>query len=100
MCSTMRRQKRAHCFTFFSTKHICDAPTHSFHQNLFLVKLVTVAQRSSSHDSREPQRQPKKYRRTAVHSQGERVLDVDTMSSDGCPVHMLSEGEYNIHSSN
>ena len=26
--------------------------------------------------------------------------DVDAMSSDGCPVHMLSEGEYNIHSSN
>ena len=55
---------------------------------------------SSSHDSPEPQPQPKKYRCTAVHSQGERVLDVDAMSSDGCPVHMLSEGEYNIHSSN
>ena len=33
----------------------------------------------------------------AVHSQGEQVLDVDAMSSDGCAVHMLSEGEYNIH---
>ena len=32
-----------------------------------------------------------------VHSQGERVLDVDAMSSDGCAVHMLSEGEYSIH---
>ena len=55
---------------------------------------------SSSHDSLEPQLQPEKYRRTAVHSQRERVLHVDAMSSDGCPVHMLSEGEYNIHSSN
>ena len=31
---------------------------------------------------------------------GERVLDVDGMSSDGCPMHVLREGEYNIHSSN
>ena len=43
---------------------------------------------SSSHDSLEPQPQPN------------RVLDVDAMSSDGCPVHMLSEGEYSIHSPN
>ena len=50
---------------------------------------------SSSHDSPKPQLRPKKYRRTAVHT-----LDVDAMSSDGCPVHMLSEGEYIIHSSN
>ena len=28
------------------------------------------------------------------------MLDVRAMSSDGCLVHMLSEGEYNIHSSN
>ena len=55
---------------------------------------------SSSHDSPEPQPQPKKHGRTAVHSLGERVLDVDAMSSDGCPVHMLSAGEYSIHSSN
>ena len=55
---------------------------------------------SSSHDSPEPQPQPKKYRRTVVHSQGERVLDVHAMPSDGCPVHMLSEGECSIHSSN
>ena len=55
---------------------------------------------SSSHDSPKPQLQPKKYRRMAVHSQGERVLDVDAMSSDGCPVHMLSEGEHKIHNSN
>ena len=48
---------------------------------------------SSSHDSPEPRAQPKNYRRAAVHSQGERVLDVDAMSSDGYPVHMLSEGE-------
>ena len=54
---------------------------------------------SSSHDSPEPQPQPKKYRCTAVHSQGERVLDVDAMSSDGCPMQMLGEGEYSIHSS-
>ena len=53
---------------------------------------------SSPHDSPEPQ--PKKYRRTAVHSQTGRVLEVDGVLSDGCPVHMLSEGEYNIHSSN
>ena len=55
---------------------------------------------SSSRDGPEPQPQPKKYQRMAVHSHGERVLDVDAMSSDGCPVHMLSEGEYSIHSSN
>ena len=30
---------------------------------------------SSSHDSPEPQPQPKKYRRMAVHSQGERELE-------------------------
>ena len=35
---------------------------------------------SSSHDSLEPQPQPKKYRRTAVHSHGEQVLDVGAMS--------------------
>ena len=55
---------------------------------------------SSSHDSPEPQLQPKKYRCTAVHSQGEQVLAVDAMSSDGCPVHKLTEGEYSIQSSN
>ena len=53
---------------------------------------------SSSHDNPESQPQPKKYRRTAVHSQGERVLDVDAMSSDGCRLHIVSEGEYIIHS--
>ena len=46
---------------------------------------------SSSSDNPEPQPQPKKYRRV--------VVDVDAMSSDGCPVQMLSEGEYSIHSS-
>ena len=45
---------------------------------------------SSSSDNPEPQPQPKKYRRV--------VVDVDAMSSDGCPVQMLSEGEYSIHS--
>ena len=55
---------------------------------------------SSFHNSPEPQPQPKKYRCTGVRSQGELVLDVDAMSSDGYPVHMLSEGEYSIHSSN
>ena len=55
---------------------------------------------SSSHDSPQAQPQPNKYRRTVVHSQRERVLDVDAMSSDGCPVHMLCEGEYSIHRSN
>jgi hypothetical protein len=46
---------------------------------------------SSSSDNPEPQPQPKKYRRV--------VVDVDAMSSDGCPVQMLSEGEYSIHNS-
>ena len=46
---------------------------------------------SSSSDNPEPQPQAKKYRRV--------VVDVDAMSSDGCPVQMLSEGEYSIHSS-
>ena len=46
---------------------------------------------SSSSDNPEPQPQPKKYRRV--------VVDVDAMSSDGCPVQMLSEGECIIHSS-
>ena len=64
------------------------------------VSAAGLVSSSSSHDSPEPQPQPKKCRRTVVHSEGERVLDVDAMSSDGCPVHMLSEGEYNIHSSN
>ena len=27
------------------------------------------------------------------------VVDVDAMSSDDCPVQMLGEGEYSIHSS-
>ena len=31
---------------FFSTKHFCNVPTCSFQQNLFLVGLVTVSQRS------------------------------------------------------
>ena len=54
---------------------------------------------SSSGDNPEPQPQPKKYRRVVVHSLGGEVVDVDAMSSDGCPVQMLSEGEYIIHSS-
>ena len=44
MSSTIRPQKRAQCGRFFLTKHICDAPTCSFHQNLFLVELVIVPQ--------------------------------------------------------
>ena len=40
----------------------------------------------------------KKPRREAVHSQKE-VVDVDAMSSDACPVRMLSEGEYGVHAS-
>ena len=54
---------------------------------------------SSSSDNPVPQPQPKKYRRVVVHSPGGGVVDVDAMSSDGCRVQMLSEGEYNIHSS-
>ena len=44
------------------------------------VSAVGLDSSSSSHDSPEPQPQTKKYRRTAVHSQGERVLDVDATS--------------------
>ena len=40
------KQKRAHYFTFFSTKHFCNAPTISFHETVILVDLVTVAQRA------------------------------------------------------
>ena len=54
---------------------------------------------SSSSDNPEPQPQPKKYPRVVVHSPGGGVVDVDAMSSDGCPVQMFSEGEYSIHSS-
>ena len=53
---------------------------------------------SSSSDNPELQPQPKKYCRVVVHSPGGGVVDVDAMSSDGCPVQMLSEEGYNIHS--
>ena len=46
VCSTILPEKRVHWFKFFGTKHICNAPTCSLHRNLFLVQLVTVAQRS------------------------------------------------------
>ena len=39
-------QKKGPLFWIFLTKHFCNAPTCSFHHNLFLVDLVTVAQRS------------------------------------------------------
>ena len=42
--------------------------------------------------------QSKKYRRVDVHI-GKEVVDVDAMSSDACPVRMLSEGECNVHTS-
>ena len=51
---------------------------------------------SSSAGNTELPSQSKKYRRVAVHSRKE-VVDVDTMSSDACPVRMLSEGEYGVH---
>ena len=38
----------------------------------------------------------RKYCRVTVHSRKE-VVDVDAMSSDACPVRMLSEGEYGVH---
>ena len=38
----------------------------------------------------------KKHRQVAVHSRKE-VVDVDAMSSDACPVRMLSKGEYGVH---
>ena len=53
---------------------------------------------SSSAGSTEIPLRSKKYRRVAVHSRKE-VVDVDAMSSGACPVHMLSEGEYGIHTS-
>ena len=40
--------QKAPCFSFFLTKHIWNAPTCTFHHNLFLVELVTMAQRSRS----------------------------------------------------
>ena len=40
--------QKAPCFKFFLTKHIWNAPTCTFHHNLFLVELVTMAQRSRS----------------------------------------------------
>ena len=48
MCSTICPWKKPPCLFFFLMKHIRNAPTCSFHQNLFLVELVTVAQRSGS----------------------------------------------------
>ena len=48
MCSTICPRKRARCFKIFLTEHVCNAPTSSFHQNLFFLELVTVAQRSKS----------------------------------------------------
>ena len=53
---------------------------------------------SSSASSTEIPSRSKKYRRVAVHSRKE-VVDLDAMSSDACPVRMLSEGEYGIHTS-
>ena len=51
---------------------------------------------SSSAGSTEIPSRSKKYRRVAVHSRKE-VVDVDAMSSDACPVRMLSGGEFGIH---
>ena len=39
-------KKRAHSFGFFSTKHFCNVPTNTFYQNVILVDLPTVAQKS------------------------------------------------------
>ena len=52
---------------------------------------------SSSGKSESPLRS-KKYRCVAIHVV-RRVVDVDAMSSDACPVRMLSEGEYNVRTS-
>ena len=51
---------------------------------------------SSSSDNPKPQPQRKNHRCVAAHSPADQVVDVDAMSSDGCPVHMLSKGEYSI----
>ena len=54
-------KKKSPCFKFFLTKHIQNAPTCAFHQNLFLSKLVTMAQRSRSIKSARlsaPQKRP------------------------------------------
>ena len=53
---------------------------------------------SSSAGSTEIPLQSKRYRRVAVHSRKE-VVDVDAVLSDACPVRMLSEGEYVVHTS-
>ena len=53
---------------------------------------------SSSAGSTEIPSRSKKYRRVAVHSRKE-VVDVEAMSSDACPVLMLSKGEYGVHTS-
>ena len=53
---------------------------------------------SSSAGSTEIPPQSKKYRRVDVYSRKE-VVDVDAMSSDACPVRMLSEGKYGVHTS-
>ena len=52
---------------------------------------------SSAGDTRILSRS-KKSRRVAVHSRKE-VVDVDAISSGACPVRMLSEGEYGVHTS-
>ena len=48
VCSAIRPRKKTPCFRFFLTKHISNAPTYAFHQNLILLELVTVASRSGS----------------------------------------------------
>ena len=50
---------------------------------------------SSSGSNLETPSRSKKYRRVAVHI----GRDVDAMSSDACPVRMLNEGEYSVHTS-
>ena len=53
---------------------------------------------SSSGSNTEIPWQSKKYRLVAVHI-GKEVVDVDAMSSDACPVRILSEGDHNVDTS-
>ena len=53
---------------------------------------------SSPGSNTETPSRSKKYRRVVVHS-GKEVVEVGAMSSDACSVRMLSEGEYNVHTS-
>ena len=99
------------CFALISSALVCVVVHHSSYR--FVVSFSQFAQyisdgSTASADSSDPSfssagsteipSRSKKYRHVAVHSRKE-VVDVDAMSSDACPVRMLSEGEYVVHTS-